>query len=74
MSSRPLECDLKLEAKAIADLRQALAYCEQQADFVSRGLLSQILDAAEAHVDCLETQLGLVEKMGVANYIQSQSA
>ena len=69
-----IESDLKLEGKALPDLREAVAYCEQQADYVTRDLLSQILLSEEEHVDYLETQLSLIEKMGLANYIQSQSA
>ena len=68
-----IECDLKLEGKALPDLREAIAYCEQQADYVSRDLLSDILSSEEEHVDFLETQLGLIDKMGLANYVQSQS-
>lgn len=69
-----LECDLKLEEKAIPELRDAIAYCESIRDYVSRDLFTKILDDEEEHVDYLETQLGLVEKMGIQNYVQFQSA
>lgn len=67
-----LECDLKLEHQAIPLLREAIAYCEQVKDFVSRDLFSDILDNEEEHVDWLETQLGLIDKIGIENYLQSQ--
>jgi bacterioferritin len=67
-----LRCDLKLEEAALPDLRAAIAYCEGQKDFVSRELLDDILEGEEEHVDWLETQLELVEKVGIENYTQSQ--
>ncbi|MGP1394194.1 MAG: bacterioferritin [Inquilinaceae bacterium] len=67
-----LECDLKMEMAAIADLRAAVAHCEAVGDFVSRTLFSEILAAEEEHVDWLETNLGLIQKTGTENYIQSQ--
>ncbi len=66
-----LNCDLKLEMTAIPDLRDAIEYCESVRDFVSRDLFSDILESEEEHVDWLETQLGLIEKMGIQNYVQS---
>ncbi len=68
-----LQCDLDLELDAIPDLREAIAYCEEQGDFVSRDLFDVILKSEEEHVDWLETQLGLIKKMGVPNYVQSQT-
>ena len=68
-----LECDLKLEQKNLADLREAIAYCEQVRDFGTRDLLTDILDGEEDAVDFIETQLTLIEKIGVENYIQLQS-
>ena len=65
-----LECDLKLEMMAIPDLREAIAYCESVRDFTSRDLFRQILDSEEEHVDWLETQLGLIDRLGLANYQQ----
>jgi len=68
-----LSCDLALEMDAIPDLRDAIAYSESCNDYVSREIFEGILDSEEEHVDWLETQIGLVEKMGVENYILSQS-
>ena len=68
-----LKCDLAMELDAIPDLREAIQYCEEQNDYVSRDLFDAILVSEEEHVDWLETQLGLVEKMGVPNYLQSQT-
>ena len=67
-----LECDLALEHKAIPDLREAIAYCESVSDYVTRDLFSDILENEEEHVDWLETQLGLIDKVGLQNYQQSQ--
>lgn len=68
-----LECDLALENDAIPDLREAIVHCESVRDFVSRDLLQSILDSEEDHVDWLETQLGLIGKMGLENYTQRAS-
>lgn len=67
-----LTCDLALEMDAVPDLRDAVAYCEECRDYVSRDLFKYILDSEEEHVDWLETQLGLIEKVGLENYNQSQ--
>ena len=67
-----LQCDLDMELAAISDLREAVAYCESMKDFVSRDLFDAILKSEEGHVDWLETQLGLIEKVGLENYQQSQ--
>jgi len=67
-----LECDLKLEHQAIPLLREAVEYCDSIKDYVSRDLFSGILDNEEEHVDWLETQLGLIEKIGLQNYLQLQ--
>ena len=67
-----LRCDLELELEAMPLLRTAIAHCEKVSDFVSRDLFSGILDGEEDHVDWLETQVELVKKVGVENYIQSQ--
>jgi bacterioferritin len=66
-----LKCDLKLEMKAIPDLREAIAHCESVRDYISRELLEDILESEEEHVDWLETQLGLIDKVGIQNYLQS---
>ena len=68
-----LECDLKLEHAAIPLAREAIACCEQRSDYVTRELLGDILEGEEEHVDWLETQLGLVDAMGLENYVQFQS-
>jgi bacterioferritin len=67
-----LECDLKLERAAHPVLRQAIAECEKVEDYVSRELLSDILESEEEHIDWLETQLSLIDSVGLANYLQSQ--
>ncbi|MCR6651096.1 MAG: bacterioferritin [Cellvibrionaceae bacterium] len=67
-----LECDLKLELKAIPDLRDAIAYCESVRDYGSRELLEDILESEEEHVDWLETQLSLIDKVTLENYLQSK--
>lgn len=66
-----LQCDLKLELIAIPLLREAIAYCESCQDYVTRELLDDILESEEEHVDWLETQLDLVERVGIKNYLQS---
>ncbi len=68
-----LECDLQLEMVAIPDLKEGIAHCEKVADYVSRDLMRRILDSEEEHVDWLETQLGLIEKMGLENFVQFQA-
>lgn len=67
-----IESDLALEMAAIPDLRDAIAYSEEVRDYVSRDLFQDILEEEEEHVDWLETQLGLIDKMGIANYNQAQ--
>jgi len=67
-----LECDLALEHDAIPDLRDAIEYAEKNRDFVTRDLCQSILESEEEHVDWLETQLGLIDKMGIENYVQAQ--
>lgn len=68
-----LQCDLDMELDAIPDLRAAIAYCEVNTDYVSRDLFDSILVSEEEHVDWLETQIGLIEKVGLENYQQSQT-
>ncbi len=67
-----LEADLALEMDAIPDLKEGITYCEQIGDYVSRDLFKHILEAEEDHVDWLETQLGLIDKMGIENFHQAQ--
>ena len=67
-----LQSDLTLELNARKDLQDAIACAEQQRDYVSRDLLRGILAAEEEHIDWLETQLGLIQQVGLQNYLQSQ--
>ncbi len=67
-----LDCDLKLEMMAIPDLRDAIAHCERVGDYVTRELFQKILDSEEEHVDWLETQLQLMDSVGLENYLQKQ--
>ena len=66
-----LQCDMKQEELAIPMLREAVAYCETVSDFGTRDLFSAILSSEEEHVDWLETQLDLIERVGIQNYQQS---
>ncbi|MDD3652053.1 bacterioferritin [Immundisolibacter sp.] len=66
-----LECDLRLEHEAIPLLREAIAHCEACRDYISRELLEDILDGEEDHVDWIETQLALLDKIGEQNFLQS---
>ena len=65
-----LKADLALEMEAIADLREAIPYCESVRDFGSRELLERILENEEEHVDTLETQFEMIARMGLENYVQ----
>lgn len=67
-----LECDLKLEQKAVPDLRDGVEYCESVRDYVSRDLFREILASEEEHIDWLETQLSLIDQVGLENYLQKQ--
>ena len=64
-----LECDLALEQEALPPLREAIAYCESVADYVSRQLFANILDSEEEHIDWLETQLSVIDRIGEPNYL-----
>ncbi|HLF67296.1 MAG TPA: bacterioferritin, partial [Gammaproteobacteria bacterium] len=66
-----LQCDLKVEQKAIGDLKAAIAYCETVQDYPSRDLLSTILTSEESHVDWIETQLDLIDRIGIEMYQQA---
>ena len=68
-----LKCDLKLEVDALPVLKEAIAHCEKVADYVSRELFEKILESEEEHIDFLETQLDLITRMGLQNYVQLQS-
>jgi bacterioferritin len=67
-----LSCDLKLEHLAVPLLREAIVYCETVSDFVTRDIFTHILESEEEHIDWLETQLELIDKVGLPNYLQSQ--
>ena len=67
-----LKANLDLEYKGRGDLVAAIAHCESVQDYVSRDMLTEILDDTEEHIDHLETQLELVGKVGLQNYLQSQ--
>jgi bacterioferritin len=67
-----LHCDLKAESGSQALLKEAIAHCESVRDYVSRDLLSGILEDTEEHIDHLETQIELVAKVGEPNWLQSQ--
>ena len=65
-----LKADLAMEIEAVAQLRVATAYCDEVRDFVSRDLFARILASEEEHVDTLERQFEMIERMGLENYIQ----
>ncbi len=66
-----LECDLRREMEAHPMYKEAIAYCESVQDFVTRELLVYIQKSEEEHIDFIEEQLGLIDKMGLQNYVQS---
>jgi len=67
-----LNCDLQLEHVSQKTLKEGISVCEQARDYVSRELLEAILDDTEEHIDWLETQMELIEQVGLQNYLQSQ--
>jgi bacterioferritin len=68
-----IKCDLSLEMMSLPDLKMAIAHCETVKDFVSREIFTDILESEEDHIDWLQTQLRLVEQMGLENFVQLQS-
>lgn len=68
-----LRADLELEHEAIPLLKDAIEHCEKVRDYVSRDLFAEILESEEEHVDTLETQIEMIDQMGIQNYIQLQS-
>ena len=68
-----LEADLELEIEAVAQLKGAIAHCEEVQDYVSRELFTDILANEEEHIDTLETQFEMIARMGLENYVQLQS-
>jgi bacterioferritin len=69
-----LECDLKLEMKAMGDFRAAVAHCELVKDYVTRDLLTEIMHEEEKSIDFIEVQFDLINQIGIENYIQLQSS
>ena len=69
-----LQCDLRLEQNALPALKEGIALCERESDYVSRELLEKILDSEEEHIDFLESQFDLIDKMGIENYVQLQTS
>jgi bacterioferritin len=69
-----LSADLRLEEKALDDLREGIAYCESVRDFVSRDLLLHILESEEEHVDFLDRQFDLIKQIGIERYILLNAA
>ena len=67
-----LDCDLRSERGAQATLKEGIAHCESVRDYVSRELLEDILTDTEEHIDWLETQIDLIGRVGLQNYLQSQ--
>ncbi|CAM3903242.1 bacterioferritin [Xenorhabdus thuongxuanensis] len=67
-----LKSDLELELRGVKDLREAIAYADSVHDYVSRDLMIKVLADEENHIDWLETQLELIIRIGIQNYIQSQ--
>ena len=67
-----LACDLKLELLAVPDLKAAIAHCETAGDYVSRELFESILESEEEHIDWIETQLALIERLGETPYLQTK--
>ena len=69
-----LECDLKAELEAIKEYKEAIKYCESVQDYGSRDLFMKLLADEEGHADFLQTQLDMIDRMGLENYIQLQSS
>jgi bacterioferritin len=67
-----LACDLQSERGAQAAVKEGIAHCEAARDYISREILERILEDTEEHIDYLETQIDLIAKVGVQNYLQSQ--
>ena len=68
-----LKCDLSLEMMSLPDLKLAISHCETVKDFISRELFTDILESEEEHIDWLQTQMRLIEQMGIENYVQLQT-
>ncbi len=68
-----ITCDLALEIAGVPDLKNAIAHCETVKDYISRELFTHILESEEEHIDWLQTQLRLIEQMGIENFVQLQT-
>ena len=68
-----IECDLSLETRSLPDLKMAITHCENIKDYVSRELFVDILESEEDHIDWLQTQIRLIEQMGMQNFVQLQT-
>jgi bacterioferritin len=68
-----LSCDLSLEMMGLPDLKLAISHCETVKDYISRELFTDILESEEEHIDWLQTQMRLIEQMGIENFIQLQT-
>jgi bacterioferritin len=66
-----LKCDLDLERAARPVLQEAIAHCEAVKDYITREIFERILESEEEHIDWLETQLGLIDELGMQNWLQS---
>ncbi|HWU54844.1 MAG TPA: bacterioferritin [Rhizomicrobium sp.] len=68
-----IECDLSLEMMGLPDLKLAISHCETVKDYISRELFTDILESEEEHIDWLQTQMRLIEQMGIENFVQLQT-
>jgi bacterioferritin len=68
-----IQCDLSLEMMSLPDLKLAITHCEMVKDFISRELFTDILESEEEHIDWLQTQMRLIEQMGIENFVQLQT-
>src|ERR1700754_1164179 len=68
-----IKCDLSLEMMSLPDLKLAITHCESVKDYISRELFTDILESEEEHIDWLQTQLRLIEQMGIENFVQLQT-
>ena len=68
-----LKCDLSLEMMGLSDLKLAISHCETVKDYISRELFTDILESEEEHIDFLQTQMRLIEQMGIENFVQLQT-
>ena len=68
-----LKCDLSLEMMGLPDLKLAITHCETVKDYISRELFTDILESEEEHIDWIQTQMRLIEQMGIENFVQLQT-